>query len=177
MKRVMLFIEDSLPAILLLIMVTVLSAEVIARYAFKHSLLGVTEIAEICFVWQVYLASIAVMRRRRHIAVHVLRDRLAPRGRALLDSLNNCIMAATLALVGWQAFKFVTRTNFSLLPATGLSRRTLAIAVLVGFLGMFLHVIAHLYASLRGTFDDNYAAEPESLGELDDLERGLGEAP
>lgn len=175
MKRIILFMEDSLPAILLAIMVTALSAEVFARYVLKHSILGVTEIAEICFVWQVYLASIAIMRRRRHIAVHVLRDRLAARGRALLDSLNNLIIAGTLVLVGWQAWKFVIRTNFSLLPATGLSRRILAIAVLVGVLGMLFHVVLHLYASLRGACDGDYTAEPESLGELDDLEQGKGE--
>lgn len=88
MKRIVLFVEDDLPAILLAVMVAVLSAEVFARYLLSHSILGATEIAELCFVWLVYLAAIGVMRRRRHISVDALRLRLQPRGRALLDSLR-----------------------------------------------------------------------------------------
>lgn len=176
MKRVIVFIEDGLPGILLAVMVAVLSAEVVARYAFAHSILGASEVAEVCFVWQIYLASIGVMRRRRHIAVDVLRERLAPRGRALLDSLIYAIIGGALTLVGWQAFKFVVRTNFSLLPATGLSRRTLAMAVLVGVIGMLVHVVLHFVAALRGVAGEDYRAEPESLGRIDDMEHGKGTA-
>ena len=176
MKRIVLFVEDDLPAILLAVMVAVLSAEVFARYLLSHSILGATEIAELCFVWLVYLAAIGVMRRRRHISVDALRLRLQPRGRALLDSLTNAIMAGTLILLVVRGGGFLRRPNLFPPPAAGLSRHVLAIAVLVGMAGMLAHVLLHLVAALRGAFSEGYDAEPESLGELDDIEQGKGSA-
>lgn len=176
MKRLVVFIEDDVPAILLAVMVVVLGAEVFSRYLLSRSILGASEIAELCFVWLVYLSAIGVLRRRRHIAVDALRVRLGARGQALLDCLTNAIMAGTLGLLLLRAWTFVSRTNFSPLPATGLSRRVLAVAVLVGVAGMLVHVLLHLVAALRGAGSDSYSAEPESLGELDDIEQGKGTA-
>ncbi len=56
MKRLMQFMEDDVPAVLMAVMVIVLSAEVFSRYLLGHSIVGASEIAQICFIWQVYLA-------------------------------------------------------------------------------------------------------------------------
>lgn len=172
MTRLLVFIEDDLPAILLAVMVGVLGAEVFARYALSHSILGASEVAGISFTWMTYLAAAGVMRRRRHISVEILRDRLPPRGKAVLDSLNLGAMAVILCMLLWRAGKFALFTNFSLLPATGLSRRTLALAVIAGLAGMLLHVVLFLAAALRGTRADTYDPRPGSLGQMDDFELG-----
>ncbi|CAM5311466.1 hypothetical protein ATER59S_00872 [Aquamicrobium terrae] len=177
MKRLMQFMEDDVPAVLMAVMVIVLSAEVFSRYLLGHSIVGASEIAQICLIWQVYLAAVGVMRRRRHVAVDVLRDRLAGRARAILDMFTGLVMGAVLTLATWQAFKFVTHTKFSPLPATGLSRGWLAAAVLVSAVGMLVHVVLQLAASWRGMGDESYRAEAGSIGDLDDLERGKATLP
>lgn len=172
MTRLLQFIEDDLPAILLAVMVAVLSAEVFARYALAHSIMGASEIAGISFTWMTYLASSGVMRRRRHIAVDILRDRLPSRGKAVLDCINLSVMAVTLCLLLWRAGKFALWTNFSLLPATGLSRRTLTLAVIVGLAGMLMHVAVFFAQALRGAAGAAYDPRPGSLGDMDELELG-----
>lgn len=177
MQRAMQFIEDYLPAALLGIMVVVLTAEVIARYLLHSSIIWASEIALICFIWQVYLASIGVMRRRRHVSVDVLRSYLTGRARAVLDAGTGLASTAVLILISWQAFKFVTRTNFALLPATGLSRAWLAAAILVSCVGMLAHALVQLAVAWRGIRDGVYNAMPESIGALDEFEHAVEAAP
>lgn len=177
MRRATQFIEDYCPAALLGIMVVLLSAEVIARYLIGTSIVAASEIALICFIWQVYLASIGVMRRRRHVSVDVLRLHLTGRSRALLDLGTGLVSTVVLVLVSWQAFHFVTRTNFALLPATGLSRSWLAAAILVSGLGMLAHALVQLAIAWKGLRDGVYEAMPESIGALDEFEHAETAAP
>lgn len=90
----------------------------------------------------------------------------------MLDTFIGFVMGAVLVLATWQAFKFVTRTKFSLLPATELSRGWLAAAVLVAAGGMLAHVVLQLVASLQGIKGGIYEGAAQSIGDLDDLERG-----
>ncbi len=156
MFRVIRFIDEDLPALLLAIMVIVLSAEVFARYVMGHSIIWAPEVATICFIWQVYLAAVGVMRRRRHVTVNLVRDQLSGRGLALFDVTGSLIVAGALALTGWQAWTFVSNTNFSPLPATGLSRRVLADAVLVGCAGMLIHAVLQFAQASRGAVTGRY---------------------
>lgn len=177
MRRGLEFIEDYLPAALMGIMVVVLSAEVFARYVLSSSLIWASEIALICFIWQVYLASIGVMRRRRHVSVDVLRGMLSGRARAVLDACTGLVSTVVLALISLQGYHFVTRTNFALLPATDLSRAWLAGAILVSGIGMLLHSIVQLAVACRGIRDGIYEVMPDSIGALDEFEHGGSARP
>ncbi|MEP3435280.1 MAG: TRAP transporter small permease [Hoeflea sp.] len=167
MLRAIRFIEDELPGILMAVMTVVMAAEVFARYVFGHSIIWASELATICFVWQVYLAASGAMRLRIHVRVDLLRNQLAGRLLAGLDTLAGLIIVGALALTAWQAWSFVTHTNFSALPATGLSRRTLALAVLVGCAGMLTHALLQLVQTARGLVTGIYevhSADPLQIG-------------
>jgi TRAP-type C4-dicarboxylate transport system permease small subunit len=156
MLRIIRFVEEDIPAFLLAMMVVSLSAEVFARYVIGHSIIWASEAATICFIWQVYLAAIALMRRREHISVDLFRGQLSGRKLALFDTVSVTLVIGALALTGWQAWNFVIKTNFALMPATSLSRRVLADAVLVGCIGMLIHALLHFFRSLRGLLTGDY---------------------
>ena len=157
MARLVDVIEGKLPAALLAIMVVVLNAEVFARYVMGHSIIWAPEVATVCFIWQVYLAAIGVMRRRRHVRINVLRNLVSGRALAQLDAFAGLFILGVLVMTAWQAWNFVVNTDFSLLPATGLSRRVLADALLIGCIGMTLHALLQLAQALRGVVTGDYS--------------------
>lgn len=170
MKRSVAMLEDWIPALLMAVMCVLLCSEVVARYVLNHSIAWSSEIALICFVWLVYIGAVAVMRRRRHISVDALRDRLGPRGRAVLDAVTSTIVAITLSLTCWQAWHLAAYTRFTPMPATDLSRRVLAIPLLISCIGMLAHVIVQLAVALKGARSGTYDVKPDDLGAGDRLE-------
>jgi TRAP-type C4-dicarboxylate transport system permease small subunit len=177
MNRLIVLMEDWIPALLMVVMCILMVSEVFARYILNHSIAWSSEIAVICFIWLVYIGAVAVMRRRRHISVEALRDRLSPRGRAILDAVNGLILVVTLSLTGWQAWILTAYTHFTPIPATGLSRRILAIPLLISCFGMLAHVILQLVTALNGARSGSYDVRAEALGDSDRLEHPEVVAP
>ena len=148
MKRIVLFVEDDLPAILLAVMVAVLSAEVFARYLLSHSILGATEIANYASVcWLVYLApsascaADAISASTRFVCAC---NRAAGR---CLDLAYEHDHGGHVDPAGSACVDM--RQPHQLLSAAGDGpvRQVLAIAVLVGMAGMLAHVLLHLVAA------------------------------
>lgn len=54
-------------------------AQVLYRYLFSRSILGIEELTAFALVWMVFLMSVVLHRRRRHIVVSVVVDILPPR--------------------------------------------------------------------------------------------------
>ncbi|WP_109474572.1 TRAP transporter small permease [Ornithinimicrobium cavernae] len=176
MTRLVRTVEDDIPAVLLAFMVCLLSADVVGRYAFDHPIRWAAEIAQICFIWLVYLASIGVMRRRRHVTIDILHQHVSGRYRAILDAVTALVVGTVLTMLTWQASLFVATTHFTDLPATGLSRRYVGAAVLVAAAGMLFHATLQLVQALRGVAGRSYSGDRETFGEHDELELGIGAA-
>lgn len=168
MARLVRVVEDHIPAWLMAVTVSIVALNVIMRYVFGNPIQGVSEIALITFIWQIYLAAAGVMRRGQHIAVGVIVDRFTPRWRSVADVLIQLLLLSVLAYLCLRGVQFVADSTFSPLPSTGLSKRYLAVAVPISAAMMAMHVLGALVVAVRGAVRGVHARTVVSLNaELD----------
>jgi TRAP-type C4-dicarboxylate transport system permease small subunit len=82
MQKVLDWIEKALDAVLILMMIVMASAvviQVVSRYIINRPTSWSEEVARYLFVWITFLGSAVVIRKRRHVDVSVLTDRLPAR--------------------------------------------------------------------------------------------------
>jgi TRAP-type C4-dicarboxylate transport system permease small subunit len=134
---------------LLALMAAAVFVQVILRYVFTVAVEGLDEVPRYLFVWLVMVGAAAAMHRGEHTALHYFRDRLGPRGRAVLRALTE---AAGIFL-----FLSLIKTSFVLVPNVQLQESAglrlplgyVYAAVPVGAALIILPMAWHLARSLR----------------------------
>ena len=93
--------------------------QVLGRYVVTVALVGLDEVARYLFVWVVMIGAAAAMHRGEHTALHYFRDRLPPRGQALVRVLTEG--AGMLLFLSLIKTSFVLVPNAQLQTSAGLS--------------------------------------------------------
>jgi TRAP-type C4-dicarboxylate transport system permease small subunit len=106
---------------LLVVMVTLVFANVVLRYAFNSGITVSEELSRWLFVWLTFLGSIYALRERQHLGTDVLVSRLGPRMRMLCLLIGYGFML----WVCWLLFSGAlaqTRLNWNVTaPSSGMS--------------------------------------------------------
>ncbi len=89
---------DTLTVLLFSLMFAVIVCQIVLRYVFNHPLVWTDEAAQYCFVWVSFLGWTMAARKRIHIGINVVADRLPPAGRRMLHALW-CLAGVGFALV------------------------------------------------------------------------------
>lgn len=85
------------------VMVAVVSAQVLLRYAFNSSIGWADEVSRLMFVWSIFLAVPLGVRLGAHIGVEVLTARLPAAAREVLNRAVAVLGALLMGLVCYQA--------------------------------------------------------------------------
>jgi TRAP-type C4-dicarboxylate transport system permease small subunit len=88
---------------LVAVMVAVVSAQVLLRYAFNSSIGWADEVSRLMFVWSIFLAVPLGIRLGAHIGVEVLTARLPAAAREVLNRAVAVLGAVLMTLVCYQA--------------------------------------------------------------------------
>ncbi|MGD9606987.1 MAG: TRAP transporter small permease [Leucobacter sp.] len=155
-ERVLVVIEEWLPAALLGAMTLAISADVLMRYAFNRPLAWAGPFSVFAMVWLVYLGSAAVSRKGAHICLDFFSDRIGSRARAVLDIFAELVTTAVLALVFIATLGYLASAKFVPLVGLGISKRNITLAAAVGIALMILHTLVHLWRAVRGLRSDDY---------------------
>ena len=89
---------DALTILLFAMMFAVIVCQIILRYVFNHLLVWTDEAAQYCFVWVSFLGWTMAARKRIHIGINVVADRLPAAARRMLHALW-CLAGVGFALV------------------------------------------------------------------------------
>jgi len=89
---------DALTVVLFSLMFAVIVCQIILRYVFNHPLVWTDEAAQYCFVWVSFLGWTMAARKRIHIGINVVADRLPAAARRMLHALW-CLAGVGFALV------------------------------------------------------------------------------
>jgi len=89
---------DFLAVVLFLVMFGVIVLQITLRYVFNHPLVWTDELAQYLFVWVSFLGWTMATRKRIHIGINVVADRLPPRARRALHALW-CIATIAFAVI------------------------------------------------------------------------------
>lgn len=130
-------------ALLLLVEVFLLLANVIARYVFNRPLVWGDELASILFVWLCVFGAVLAMRRNEHMRLTALISRAPPHVRAVLDVIVLTVISAFLVIIIRPALVYAYDESYIRTPAMEISNTWRAAAVFVG------SVLLALSAALR----------------------------
>jgi TRAP-type C4-dicarboxylate transport system permease small subunit len=172
LTRVLIVIEEWLPAALLAVMTLAIAADVLMRYAFNHPLAWAGPLSVFSMVWLVYLGSAAVSRKGSHICLDFLSERIGSRGRAILDIFVELFTGALLTVVLIATLNYLSAAKFVPLVGLGISKRMVTLAAAIGIGLMILHALTHLWRALVGLRSDDYQRVniPVEQVELDEFD-------
>lgn len=135
---------------LLAVMVMLVFANVVLRYAFNSGITVSEEMSRWLFVWLTFLGSIYALRENQHLGTDALLSRMGPRGRlvALLIGYGFMLWVCWLLFAGALA---QTRLNWNVTaPSSGLSVAWFYMSGLVFSVSAALVLVEQVVRLLRG---------------------------
>jgi TRAP-type transport system small permease protein len=138
---------------LLLVMMVVLCLDVFlgvfSRYVIGRTFTWYDEIARLLFVWIVFLGAAVGVRRAAHFRLHLVIDRLGPRGRRLAHAIGVLVLIGFGLVLIQQGWKLVELGQFQRTPVS-LSKQWIYVSVPAGGILIILYSLPHLRRALRG---------------------------
>jgi TRAP-type transport system small permease protein len=123
--------------------------QVVLRYAFRTGVEGLDEVPRYLFVWLVMIGAAAAMERGEHTALVYFRDRLGPRGRALLSIVTTTLAMLLFLSMIRSSLILVPNANLQTSPGLALPLGYVYAAVPVGAVLVLLPMARELRALLR----------------------------
>ncbi|MFN0160880.1 MAG: TRAP transporter small permease [Burkholderiales bacterium] len=123
------------------LMVAVVSAQVVLRYAFNSSLDWADDIGRLLFVASVFLAVPLAVREGSHIAIGLLTERLSARLRDLCARVMALLSAGMMLIITWHAVNVSVEQWSELMPTVNLTVASFMLPVIVGAGLSALHLI------------------------------------
>jgi len=102
---------DGLAVVLFAAMFGVVILQIVLRYVFNRPLVWTDELAQYLFVWTSFLGWTMATRKRIHIGISVVADRLPAVGRRLLHALW-CVATLAFAVILLVVGVLITRRNW-----------------------------------------------------------------
>lgn len=132
-----------LSQILLAGLVLAVFAQVIWRYAFEKSFLGLEELTALALVWVVFPMSVILHRRGRHICVSVLSDLFGPglkRLAGIIISFGVILLVLFVLYQLWQVWPYLRLKS----PVFGIPDIAFKVAPAFAFIPIALQELLHL---------------------------------
>lgn len=136
--------EKTIAGLFLLVIVSTMAAQVVARYVFGTPFQWSEEVARLALIWMTFISAAFVMAERRHIAVDMISSRVGDGGKLLIECISYVVVAVSclLLLVGGASFVWYVGKVGS--PALGVPKSWWYGAGMVGLLLMAVHSLVHL---------------------------------
>jgi TRAP-type C4-dicarboxylate transport system permease small subunit len=96
---------DHIMALLLVLMITLVFANVVLRYGFSSGLRPAIELSRMGLVWLVLLGAVVVLRRNEHLALTEFSERFFPRFVPLLRRLAYVVILVAVAMLFWGSLR------------------------------------------------------------------------
>jgi len=138
-------IEKALDAVLVLMMIVMGGAvvlQVISRYIFNSPTSWSEELARYLFVWITFLGAAVVIRKRRHVDVTVLTDRLPPAAAKVVYLVADLSVLFMLGALTWAGAGLAVMAHRQLSAAMDLPMSLAYAAMPVGTGLMFAFLVA-----------------------------------
>jgi len=139
---------EILTAILLLVVVGLVSAQVVARYVFDASLTWSEEAARMTFVYLTFLGAALALGRGQNLRIDLFVGRLGRRARLWLDLSLHVLSLAFVLVVLAYSIPLVQRLYPTPTPALQWSMVTFYAGIPTGSLAMVVYLTRNIRAAL-----------------------------
>jgi TRAP-type C4-dicarboxylate transport system permease small subunit len=126
-------------------MITVVTVQVLLRYAFNSSIDWSDEVSRLLFVWCMFLAIPLGIREGAHVGIELLVVHVPAVPRALLAKACALVAAAMMAVVFWQAVTVAWGTWDEMMQTLRLSANWFMVPVAFAAAHSFLHLVQLLW--------------------------------
>ncbi len=133
-------------------MMMLTTIDVICRYFFNASILGVYEITEFMMVCVVFFSLSFAQKLKGHVAVNILVDRLRKKPQTIFDVFNFLISIIFLLLIAWMSFSQGIELLYSNRVSGNLNIPVYPFffALALGCVAMALELLKDLITGIRG---------------------------
>ncbi|OUN00186.1 MAG: hypothetical protein BAA02_05460 [Paenibacillaceae bacterium ZCTH02-B3] len=140
---------QSLTAVaMLVVIITVVSVNILLRYAFNNPISWTEELALFLFVWIVFLGASVASARKRHVLVDLLLNRLPLKVRHVLQALISIMIIVFLLYVIFGGLKVLEVTMGQYSTALGIEKNWYYLPVVLSSVYMILVYLHDLLASV-----------------------------
>ncbi len=140
---------DTLAIVLFAAMFACVLGQVVFRYFLGSPLTWSDELARYLFVWCAFLGWIVAARKRSHIGIAMVGERLPPRGRALFHFAGALAAIAFAAILAWYGTRIMLRNLDVETVALFFSIGVVYAIVPLAALAVGLHALADARAALQ----------------------------
>jgi TRAP-type C4-dicarboxylate transport system permease small subunit len=150
-KKILMFLEELVPAALFAIIVAAVLLGVITRYVFNAPLLWTGQLGLLSFVWMFSLSASGAWRKNMHIGVDLLSSFLPARAQ-LVQKLVIQLVASVILVICIYFAVILTQETTKVLQTLNTHYVWVYSAIPVGFSLMLLHTVEEIVRQIRGLF-------------------------
>ena len=178
MKKFLNEFEVSIGAVCSGLMVSILFANVIGRYVIGTSIKWAEEVCLILFILSIYFGAAGAVRTRQHLRLEIFVSKLKPRGRMLLEIVDNVIFMAFNGIILFGIVPLVVQlyNNKTAAAVTGIPKWLVYIWLPILFVLMCVRLIQDCFQRYRDYVDDP-TGEKKAAAELAAMQAMLEEHP
>jgi TRAP-type C4-dicarboxylate transport system permease small subunit len=142
---------ESLVILIAGIIVAIVTAEVILRYLFSHSLIFTEELSRYLMVWIVFLGSALAIRDGSHIRIQLLVNRLGTRMQQITKLAAYALVVAFLVFITIEGLKILPRQLQQMCITIDVSLFYFYLAIPVGSILMIVFLLPAIRKTLAGS--------------------------
>ncbi|MCY6383737.1 TRAP transporter small permease [Hoeflea prorocentri] len=153
---------DAAIALVLIVMIAMVFANVVLRYGFSSGIREAIELSRLGLVWLVMVGAAVVLRRSEHLAVHEIILLLPKPITLFLRRLAYCVILVSVLMLFWGTWKQTAANWQNISPLTGLPSGLFYLAGVVSSFMMSAIAIVRIInpdARLDGGIDDDLARQ------------------
>lgn len=130
-------------AVLMALIVVLLFAGVVWRYAFGSPIIWADEVASIAFIWLAMVGATLAVHRNEHLRLNLVVDRLPPKARELAHAFALVAMAAMLVTLLGPSMTYVREEWLITSPALGIPNAFRVAAIAFGVVAMLVLLLVY----------------------------------
>jgi len=141
--------DEILGGIFLSLVVVLVIVNVIMRYVFSRTISWGEEATTIAFVWCVFLGSAACFRRKRHIGIDIIVERLPLFLRRVARVLADLCVLVMTAYIFYLSIIFCSHSFVKTTAIIGLPYIFINSSLAIAFFLMLIHITKFLWQDIR----------------------------
>jgi TRAP-type C4-dicarboxylate transport system permease small subunit len=139
-------------AIVVLLDALFVTIDVLMRYAFSITYIGIFELTEYSLLWMTFMGAAYIMRNNGHVRVDAVTNLLNPKNGAILNIIASVISLFILMVVTFYSAKLTLHdflTDFTLSGILKPVKWPIEIIIPIGFFMLFLQVLKNTYGQIE----------------------------
>ena len=136
---------DRIMILLLMAMMLLVFTNVVLRYGFSSGLRPSVELSRLGFVWLSMLGAAVVLRRKEHLAVTEISEKLFPRFVPFLRRLTYVVILVSVLMLFWGSFNQMNKNWNNISQLTGLPSALFYLAGVISAALMSLIAVVRIF--------------------------------